>query len=119
MERNVVSLGMARELKTAGFPQNTHEATVSVHSWAVAKHPEARPFLTKSDTQTQYSTSCVFYAAPTAQEIADQLPREFELNSDCDGTYWARYEGQQGTPMHPTLAEALAALYLKLNKETT
>lgn len=130
MQLLVVTLETAQKLKAAGFPQSTSDKMTSVYSWAIARHADARAFLTKTDTRTQYSTSCIFFAAPTAQEIADQLPHwldeedgiwplEISAKGLTERTWYAMYDRFGSTKYQveaDTLAEALAALWLKLQE---
>jgi hypothetical protein len=63
----------------------------------------------------------VYFAAPTAQEIADELP-PIRLYKIEDGPGWrAQKYGPEVVTWQdaPTMAEALALLYLKLNEPTT
>jgi hypothetical protein len=111
MDRNVVSLETARKLKAAGFPQ---EKTAN---WWFPTDIKKKQFLLQM-LVTHDSDICL--AAPTAQEIADQLPKIFELhgyapeprftarcNMDGLNEVWGRGD---------TMAETLANLYLALHK---
>jgi phosphohistidine phosphatase SixA len=113
MLNNVVSYETARRLKDTGFKQLASMAWVE---------NEAEVFLTNWE-QALHSRHLQMWAAPTAQEIADQLPHEtkdgwlYIFPSNGIGWY-ASYRGPKDQGNHgPTMAEALAALYLKL-KET-
>jgi hypothetical protein len=55
------------------------------------------------------------YAAPTAQEIADQLPGVVNVQRDNTG-WWC--SGADLGASYDTMAEALAALWLRLHKGT-
>jgi hypothetical protein len=117
MERNVVTLETARKLRAAGFPQNTQAAWTSFHdgTWTVIPKyywiPGANAGL----------------AAATAQEIADELPKVIEGQFDTLGlAIWpgadrweasymsANEDGKRG--VGDTMAEALAALWLRLRE---
>lgn len=116
MEHLVVSLETAKKLKAAGFPQKT------ALLWA---HP------TRANVEWHVSQYAGLHrgqtiAAPTAQEIADQLPAAIK---DADllmsvvkqesGSHWASYEKSAGGDYSffaDTMAEALAQLWLKLQE---
>jgi hypothetical protein len=108
MERNVVSLETARKLKAAGFPR------VSMWHYSERMDPPDELFFTQSSGSTQFDI-----AAPTAQEIADQLPGFWSLmNSKVTSNYHAAYHGG-GDGVNAdadTMAEALALLWLQLHK---
>ena len=116
MERNVVSLEIAKKLKAARFPG------VSMWHYSEGMDPSDELFLTQFSGLTGFDI-----AAPTAQEIADQLPKR--VNEFClfleygdDGSLWACYRVVNSTSDYmlyaeaDTMAEALALLWLKLNK---
>jgi len=107
MERNVVSLETAKRLKAAGFPR------VSMWHYSEGMNPRDELFFTQSSGSTQFDI-----AAPTAQEIADQLPGSWSVvNSKVTSNYHAAYHGTGGDRVNAdadTLAEALANLLLKL-----
>lgn len=110
MENNCISLKTARKLKAAGFPQ------LEVTSQWIQRIPDVKWYLSTDGTHRTASNWC---AAPTAQELADQLPDYVEVGRFGDGWFAAQAE----TAMSPdtaelgnTMAEALASLYLKLNK---
>jgi len=107
MERNVVSLETAKKLKAAGFPR------VSMWHYSERMDPPDELFFTQSSGSTQFDI-----AAPTAQEIADQLPGFWSvMNSKVTSNYHAAYHGSGGDRVNAeadTLAEVLANLLLKL-----
>ena len=107
MERNVVSLETAKKLKAVGFRR------VSMWHYSEGMDPSDELFFTQSSGSTQFDI-----AAPTAQEIADQLPRSWSVvNSKVTSSYHAAYHGSGGDRVNAdadTLAEALANLLLKL-----
>jgi hypothetical protein len=125
MENNFVTLETAKKLKAAGFPQDCQfEYWVdTVGAWQAPRPTVLKPTVRET------------YAAPTAQEIADQLPHfigDYQLltmiaygvfgRPDTD-TWQAGYfkvgnkVGKNITDgLAPTMAEALAALYLKLKE---
>jgi hypothetical protein len=107
MERNVVSLETAKKLKAVGFPR------VSMWHYSEGIQPPDELFFTQSSGSTQFDI-----AAPTAQEIADQLPGLWSvMNSQITSNYHAAYHGSGGERVNTgadTLAEALANLLLKL-----
>ena len=107
MERNVVSLETAKKLKAVGFPR------VSMWHYSEGMDPPDELFFTQSSGSTQFDI-----AAPTAQEIADQLPGFWSLmNSKVTSNYHAAYHGRGRDRVNAeadTLAEVLANLLLKL-----
>ncbi len=113
MERLTVSLETAKRLQEAGYPQSTI-ASFRTDGYLVWWPPE-----------TPLSPDYAWYAAPTAQELADELPPQTTLiHSDLIlrkrsgfGGYEASWQTAQLRERGDTLAEALAALYLKLKEE--
>lgn len=117
MENNVTSLETSKKLKAAGFPQTTHLR------WYV-------PSTSKGEIQLQRSHGAWHdwtFAAPTSQDMADQLPREYNdgvldlgINT-ITGAWIACYQNENGSIAEPqlgdTMAEALASLWLKLQEE--
>jgi hypothetical protein len=111
METNVVTLDTARKLKAAGFPQDTWQ------SW----EPIGGSFAVMATHDCVLGRSV---AAPTAQEIADELHwRDVGIGfltitkhpQGWKARYIAGKEDGSGQT-YPTLAEALAALWLKLQE---
>ncbi|MDQ0672956.1 hypothetical protein QFZ36_000517 [Pseudarthrobacter siccitolerans] len=114
MESLVVTLGTAKKRKAAGFPQDSH----FVWEYAAGSH-YLRP---RSDERyAGYGRA----AAPTAQEIADQVPHEFEamklsISPSRDKGFWlASYPAMNH--LYPqgkgaTMAESLASLWLRLQE---
>lgn len=110
MEANVVTLETAKKLKAAGFPQKT------VFFWA---HPN------RSNVEWHVSRYAGLHrnqtiAAPTTQELADQLP-PVRLYKIEDGPGWrAQKYGPKIVIWRDadTMAEALALLWLKLHEKT-
>ena len=125
MEALVVTLETAQKLKAAGFSQRT------CLLWFLDTHPTSSlgSFVSASATETEYfKLEC---AAPTAQEIADQLPISRNLESgtgylQCgpihrSRAYWAAYETPVGPEVQEVgayMAEALAALWLDFHEAT-
>lgn len=112
MENNIVSLETARRLEAAGFPQD------SVLYWL--KEPRAAWRVGREKFATSRR-----YAAPTAQELADELSEIADVESwqyhvaiECFGKagYAASYEDKYRVVAH-NMAEALALLWLQLNKK--
>ncbi len=110
MENNVVTLDTAKKLKAAGFEQDLAQ-------WRFDNHGKLYGDLMSAE----------FFAAPTAQEIADRLPKVQDWHTltlaAADDGYAASYEGFVGDMLSsrmnclaPTMAEALAALWIKLNE---
>lgn len=114
MENNVVTLETAKKLKAAGFPQN------SAYTYVGFDPGGELPYRYK--LQPSYmEIDELYFAAPTAQEVADQLPELIQI--DRDKGYWfaCRRDTGQGRRMlehgeGTTMAEALAALWLKLRE---
>lgn len=128
MENNVVTLDTAKQLKAAGFPQKTHFNWYPPHKsidgdWEISP---GRTWLTAA------GQPC---AAPTAQEIADQLPKSKRWPSSRNDAYLSMYLDPnhkwgvgyeeeidyEGGYFHVlefanTMAEALALLWLKLQE---
>lgn len=120
MENLVVSLETAKKLKAAGFPQTSY------WHWSVSSPKKAKPTarlcrpmgdaIYRDDSYNEY----IF--APTAQEIADQLP-ENHVNSRTNRSARLKifYENNEWTTGYPgdfyvsasTMAEALALVWLK------
>jgi hypothetical protein len=121
MERLVVTLETAKKLKAAGFPQVTH------FQW----WQSSMGYNLISDKRI-----IEFEAAPTAQEIADQLPGGLQPGHEPNWLsvqkmfedkppYIAGYLEQRSNDNDrfidyaraDTMAEALALLWLKLQEE--
>lgn len=117
-ESLVVTLETAQKLKAAGFEQDDiylhwllkdEEGDTPVNPWLVNVNER---------TEDDYEETI---AAPTAQEIADQLPEGVRVVKQFGSTYHAdTYMTEEDAPTHsapgPTMAEALAALWLKLQE---
>lgn len=117
MEELVVSLETAKKLKAAGFPQGT------AWSWYGDK---SSSLISTEHLEPDLADGAGFIAAPTAQEIADQLPKAqgqrflhlaYPINlwiadytSNIDSS--PILSGETGD----TIVEALAPLWLKLNE---
>jgi hypothetical protein len=107
MERNVVSLEMARKLKAAGFEIDepafgwlNYEANWIVLEWY------------------EINEDMEWYIAPTAQEIADQLKdtgADWSIEPIID-SYLVKETITTLALEAGSMAEALAALYLKLHE---
>jgi hypothetical protein len=109
MERNVTSLETAKKLKAVGFPQDVER------EWFVDAEGKAT---LRNVMPAGFSGFGLGYAAPTAQEIADQLEDGVSVDNltTTNGQYWAQSRSDiqaAGT----TMAEALAALYLRLKED--
>ena len=107
MKRNVVTRETAKKLKAAGFPG------VSMWHYSEGMIPPDELFFTQSSGLMQFDI-----VAPTAQEIADQLPGFWSvMNSKVTSNYHAAYHGSRGDRVNAeadTMAEVLANLLLKL-----
>jgi hypothetical protein len=108
MKRNVVTRETAKKLKAAGFPG------VSMWHYSEGMSPPDELFF------TQYNGLMPLdIVAPTAQEIADQLPGFWSVvNSKVTANYHAAYHGSSHkvNADAETMAEALALLWLQLHK---
>jgi hypothetical protein len=102
MESLVVTLETAKKLKAAGFPQTTADYWLKQPKWAW------RVGLDKYSATNRN-------AAPTAQEIADQLPSYAKVRKNVD-RYFADAHGLSEPVVASTMAEALALLWLKLQE---
>jgi hypothetical protein len=108
MKRNVVTRETAKKLKAAGFPGGT------MWHYSEGMAPPDELFFTQSSGLMQLDI-----VAPTAQEIADQLPGFWSVvNSKVTSNYHATYHGNSAivNADADTMAEALALLWLKLRK---
>lgn len=123
MENLTVTLDTAKKLKAAGFPQDSYLKW----SWSFGEDVgdgaplEAHLLPMSTEIEDEYNVE----AAPTAQEIADQLAwgvhsTQLTLLKREDDKYAASYAAFNGSAdfveVAPTLAEALAALWLKLQE---
>lgn len=127
MENLTVSLDTAKKLKAAGFPQEQPPYIW----WDIA----GREYVDLRSNAARFAKLDEAYAAPTAQEIADHLQRmgieqqraaNIEMNTQARGwqVWLADNKGYGLLPdSNPedtlvygdTMAEALAALWLRLN----
>ena len=131
MESLVVTFKTANKLKAAGFPQDTY------FRWAENK--DATPRIWTIGTT---HPSFTLIAAPTAQDIADQLPLEITITDDKEYNFLEKYKTKKRTEIEyqvmykagyrtalnddgstwetsqeaDTMAEALALLWLKLQE---
>jgi hypothetical protein len=108
MRRNVVTRETAKKLKMAGFPGGT------MWHYSEGMTPPDELFFTQSSGLMQFDI-----VAPTAQEIADQLPGFWSVvNSKVTSNYHAAYHdnGDIVNADADTMAEALALLWLKVHK---
>ena len=113
MESIVVTLDTAKKLNAAQFPLRT------VNYWVRWKSDKENPWTVESRTVWE-SEAWEAVPAPTAQEIADQLPSEVKLVRLTKGWYAcdaARKSAiAQMLGQADTMAEALALLWLKLHE---
>lgn len=121
MESLVVNLETARKLKAAGFGQETSTYFVW---WDTVEGA----YIEAGKDAARFADFSKAFAAPLAQELADQLPNRTELHKvfhpDADmakAGYLYRAtlfddEGYQLNLIAPTIAEALASLYLKVHE---
>jgi hypothetical protein len=107
MENNVVTLETAKKLKAAGFPQT------SAYMWREFKDGGGELQRRRGRQIGEFE-----FAAPTAQEIADQLPEMYAVKKAVgEPTYYTAWDWNMDDKHidAPTMAEALAPLYLRLN----
>jgi hypothetical protein len=132
MEALVTNLETAKKLKTAGFPQETEYLWRDPQAFT---SPEDMSFVEHRSRQRVTSEGMITLAAPTAQEIADQLPKNNKglkegstgaltvYYGQLDNMKWrAGYEVWEadelwGVTSGDNLAEALANLYLALAED--
>lgn len=120
MENNCVTLETAKKLKAGGFPQDSAYVWVTGDGWAQLHSSSAVKFMPDG-------AYLELFAAPTAQEIADQLPKDYNQGyleiTFAGGPPEASYEdyGYDGGNQLPcsadTMAEALALLFIKLHND--
>ncbi len=144
MERNVVTLETAQKLEAAGFPQKTLYL-MRHHKPNGATDIRPRDFqlyenevfraTNRAEVQKRFDEENEFLAAPTAQEIADQLPNMIgkfwlritpytEITGQTLAEYM-RFTGEKGVYQDAsidlsahgdTMAEALALLWLRVDR---
>lgn len=130
MQNNLVTLETAKKLKVAGFPQ---EPTKVYWHWAVEEGVSGERIGEPLDTRAYSLPEWIggkveWFTAPTAQEIADQLPSDTRMYMQygewkaisptmVDGGNPDRPDIKiEANGSGPTMAEALAALWLKLQE---
>lgn len=105
MENNVVSLETAKKLRAAGFPQK------AIYRWYQRQDGTAE--LQRSNTNPWGEH---IYAAPTAQEIANEFLSSGNTRLLYYGGKWSAVNHRtMGTGT--TIGEALADLWLRLQEE--
>jgi hypothetical protein len=109
MNRNVTSLETAQKLKEAGFPQESAYEWAQHNAWHLyIAHPRH-----------------AYIAAPTAQELADELPYTVTIwkQGPNPDSFWGCKNGPRDSDEDmfgaPTIAEALAALWLAIHEKDT
>jgi hypothetical protein len=131
MESLVVTLETAKKLKAAGFPQ----ARIKMEHWWIQNEEgfvSLEVMGLRSGEGDSYFYPRVYenhgwdvYSAPTAQELASRLTWgnhsvQLTLVKRKDGKYAASYAAVDGSAsfveVADTMAEALAALWLKLEE---
>jgi hypothetical protein len=144
IEKQVVSLELAKQLKEAGYPQND-----SLWVWAICDEIMGGPMYRREKRQDEFLLlrreldNCrttqellvAEYAAPTVAELGEALPdalqakitkTEYELYIQKRPNYWyviyVFYSGCiKDTTLHyttaPTEADARAKMWLYLKKE--
>lgn len=111
MESICVSLEMAKKLKKAGWQHETY------FGWYHRFKPNDGEWDCFLD-DTDRSSNPANYPAPTASEIADVLPAYTEMGRITDDRWFADVQDRsQGLLVNaPTMADALAKLWLKLQE---
>lgn len=106
MAIKTVSSDTAIALRRAGFKQDTyrHWVVSPVHG------------LTNTDTSTKFLKMLGYemWAAPVTDELLEELPPDVRFRK-CLKFYWVSIGEWSGS--HESLPEALAAMWLYLNKE--
>lgn len=113
MTPKTVSLKTAQELKAAGFPQNTTHYSF---------RPDGEAFILQDPSKRREH----YIAAPSSDEILEELPEEIKDNDDwltiqkANGLYCVMYT-QYGQPKpyfeNASLVEALSAMWLYLKQQ--
>lgn len=122
MENNVVSLETAKKLKAAGFPQGK-----SAQVWLINNIGDEVWDLAPGEAKDVLMAHAVNLAAPTAQEIGDEFTTQDHVEitkfGDWIQTIWYHHDedginhvDRNIEVTRPTMAEALAALYIKLKE---
>jgi hypothetical protein len=126
MESLVVTLETAKKLKAAGFPQDT--------AFCFDPHSPLPCRKLSSNPKNEVADGKAVITAPTAQELAEQLPSlagrddKFQLQiTKATNEYQAWYSPIDDTTklshlyfeQGDTIAEALAALWLNLHETST
>ncbi len=124
MENNVVTLDTAKKLKAAGWSQEESEHD---YFWTTPSSGLAAGRFTLRHMPGNGET----FAAPTAQEIADQLPERTHIErtfimpmDEREYIYlaWSGFRGYNVPEDNPvradTMAEALALLWITLQEAT-
>lgn len=115
MEHLVPDLATCRKLKELGFEQDTefYWVVTSPGNYGLSWCPDGKMpgMISRNDC----------YAAPTSQEIADQLPALIQTTKRTDSKYSADYiRGRTQTrviEVGPTMAQALAQIWITLREE--
>lgn len=133
MESLVVSLDTAKKLKAAGFPQEAYFRYAREYEYNRFKRdgsPTGAKLIVdwlhiRATEHPGLGSKLERIAAPTATEIADQLPYDFggnQLSAAKDKESWLfRYGSYPEVVTYgrgDTMAEALAALWLRLQEAT-
>jgi hypothetical protein len=117
MENNVVTLETAKKLNAAGFLSRTTFMWSDLRDgqpWLWQGKPVAA--VDTGDYRDLGEPGTDWVAAPTAQEIADQLDEVEVRHWRGRYTAWCRSPLSFNPLEAPTMAEALALLWLKLQE---
>lgn len=122
MEKNVTTLETSQRLKDAGFPQTTfmwetREVEGRPYKQSVGMWVDQKQFAYERKGDFIPKVVRDWFAAPTAQEIADELPVTTFIQK-CAGSdgYHATAPTGPEEQTGDTMAEALALLWLKLKE---
>ncbi len=116
LEKQVVSLELAKQLKEAGYPQE------SLFYWVAYGNKKGAEIWYKGEIVTQAVKDCILCSAPTVAELGEKFRNDFEMphydgKTDKSWYFWGdkREKMLLGTKSEAN-ARAKMWLYLKKNK---
>lgn len=113
MERNVVSLELAKKLK---WKQTTAFKWQQFYGEDVGDGQPLEAAVVASEVEPDPDNRYYSYPAPTAQELADALNRDIYLTFKVEIGLWMAFSEMPGTGKAAgTMANALALLWLEVN----
>ncbi len=124
----VVNLGLAKQLKEIGYPQETGKIGFY---WSIPEDKEEHAFvkyarIPDENNELYKASGNKSFAAPSADEIIDRLPLDVSFNKFEEGLYMVRWleKVSMDNPMakyhreiEGNLAEAAGRMWLYLKKE--